>query len=62
MSGPPIEIHLKYGAVPYKAQTAVSIPINLQKPIEELYANDLALGVIEPAPADEDNEWCHREV
>ena len=40
----------------------MSIPINWQKPIKELYENDLALGVIEPAPADEDNEWCHREV
>ena len=28
----------------------------------ELYKNDLNLGVIEPAPADEDTEWCHREV
>ena len=62
MSGPPIEIHLKDGAVPYKAQTAVSIPINWQEPIKELYKKDLNLGVIEPAPADEDNEWCHREV
>ena len=62
MSGPPIEIHLKDGAVPYKAQTAVSIPINWQDHIKELYKNDLNLGVIEPAPADEDNEWCHREV
>ena len=57
MSGPPIEIHLKDGAVPYKAQTAVSIPINWQDHIKELYKNDLNLGVIEPAPADEDNEW-----
>jgi len=51
MSGPPIEIHLKDGAVPYKAQTAVSIPINWQDHIKELYKNDLNLGVIEPAPA-----------
>ena len=49
-------------ATQYKAQTAVSIPINWQKPIKQLYANDLELGVIEPAPADEDNKWCHREV
>lgn len=62
MAGPPVEIHLKEGAVPYKAQTAVSIPIHWQKSVKELYAKDIALGVLEPAPADEDNEWCHREV
>ena len=28
MSGPPVEIHLKDGAVPYKAQTAASIPLH----------------------------------
>ena len=62
MSGPPVEIHLKDGAVPYKAQTAISIPIHWQKPVKELYAKDLALGVLEPSPTNEDNEWCHREV
>ena len=39
------------------AQNAVSIRINWQRPIKELYANDLALGVIEGAQADEDSEW-----
>lgn len=62
MSGPPVEIHLKEGAVPYKAQTAVSVPLHWQKSIEEMYARDLAMGVLERPPPDEDNDWCSREV
>ena len=41
MSGPPVEIHLKDGAVPYKAQTAVSIPLHWQTPVKEQYARDI---------------------
>ena len=48
--------------VSYKAQTAISIPIHWQKPVKELYAKDLALGVLEPSPTNEENDWCHREV
>ena len=62
MSGPPVEIHLKDGAVPFKARTAVSIPIHWQSKVKELYAKDLSMGVLERPPPDEDNDWCFREV
>ena len=50
MSGPPVEIHLKDGAIPFKAHTAVSVPLNWQADIKEQLARDEALGVIEPHP------------
>ena len=62
MSGPPVEIHLKDGAVPYKAQTAVSVPLHWQKTIKEQYARDEKMNVLERPPPDEDNDWCFREV
>ena len=40
MSGPPVEIHLKDGAKPFKAQTAVSVPLNWQPKVKEQYARD----------------------
>ena len=62
MSGPPVKIHLKDGAKPFKAQTAVSIPIHWQPAIKEQYAKDEALGVIERPPPNENVDWCFREV
>ena len=62
MSGPPVEIHLKDGAIPYKAQTAASIPLHWQTPIKEQYARDMKMGVLERPPPDENNDWCFREV
>ena len=63
MSGPPVEIHLKDGAVPYKAQTAVSVPLHWQADVrEQLKRDEKGLGVLERPPPDEDSEWCFREV
>ena len=63
MTGPPVEIHLKDGAVPYKAQTAVSVPLHWQADIKEQYARDeKGLGVLERPPPNEDSKWCFREV
>ena len=63
MSGPPVEIHLKDGAIPYKAQTAVSIPLNWQAGVrEQLKSDEKGLKVLERPPPDEDSEWCFREV
>jgi hypothetical protein len=62
MSGPPVEIHLKEGAIPYKAQTAVLVPFHWQKHIKEQYARDVKMRVLERSPPDEDNDWCFREV
>ena len=33
MSGPPVEIHLKEGAAPFKAHTAVTVPLHWQKEV-----------------------------
>ena len=62
MSGPPVEIHLKEGAAPFKAHTAVTVPLHWQKEVKDMYAKDLAMGVLERSPPDEDNDWCAREV
>jgi len=62
MTGPPVEIHLKDGAIPYKAQTAVSVPLNWQKTIKEQYSRDESLGVLERPPPDDNIDWCFREV
>ena len=63
MTGPPVEIHLKDGAIPYKAQTAVSQPIHWQASIKDQYKRDeKGLGVLERPPENEDSEWCFREV
>jgi len=62
MTGPPVEIHLKEGAIPYKAQTAVSIPIHWQKPVRELYTKEKSMKVLKTQQPNEDNEWCFREV
>ena len=48
MTGPPVEIHLKDGAVPYKAQTAVSVPLHWQADVrEQLTRDEKGLGVLE---------------
>ena len=63
MTGPPVEIHLKDGAVPYKAQTAVSVPLHWQANVREQYERDeKGYGVLERPSPDGDNEWCFREV
>ena len=62
MSGPPVEIHLKDGAVPFKAQTACSVPLNWQADIKEQLATDEVSDVIERPPPEEDSDWCFREV
>ena len=63
MTGPPVEIHLKDDAVPYLAQTAVSVPIHWQADVRDQYARDeKGLGVLERPPPGEDSDWCFREV
>ena len=63
MSGPPVEIHLKEGAVPYKAHTAVSVPLHWKEQVKEgLLRDEKGLGVLERPPPDEDSKWCFREV
>ena len=62
MCGPPVEIHLKDGAIPYKAQTAVSIPLHWQTKIKEQYARDVKMQVLERLPPGETDDWCFREV
>ena len=58
MSGPPVEIHLKDGTVPNKAQTAVSIPWHWQTPVKEQYARDIKMDVLERLPTIEDKDCC----
>ena len=54
---------MKEGAVPYKAQTAVSIPLHWQSGVKEMRKSDeKGLRVLERPPPDEDSEWCFREV
>ena len=63
MTGPPVEIHLKDDAVPYLAQTAVSVPLHWQADVREQYLRDeKGLGVLERPPPDDDSDWCFREV
>ena len=54
---------MKDGAIPYKAQTAVSVPLNWQADVrEQLKRDEKGLKVLERPPPDEDSEWCFREV
>ena len=63
MTGPPVEIHLKDGAVPYKAQTAVSVPLHWQADVrEQMTRYEKSLAVLERPPPDKNSEWCYREV
>ena len=62
MSGLSVEIHLKDGAKPFKAQTAVSYPLHWQADIKEQLSRDNALDVIERPPPEENTDWCFREV
>ena len=40
----------------------VTVPLHWQKEVKDMYGKDLAMGVLERWPPDEDNDWCAREV
>ena len=49
--------------MPYKAHTAVSVPLHWQCLVKDQYARDeRGLGVLERPPPDENSDWCFREV
>ena len=62
MSGPPLEIHLKDNAKPYRRHKANPIPVHWQQKVYDDLLRDEALGVIERVPYGEPVEWCHRMV
>ena len=60
MDGPPLEIHLKEGAVPKKITNPAAIPGHWGNAEKEQLNEDERLGVIEKVT--EPSAWCHRMV
>ena len=60
MDGPPLEIHLKEGAVPKKVSVPAVIPLHWHEKVKTDLDQDVALGVIEPVV--EPSAWYHRMV
>ena len=60
MDGPPMEIHLKEGAVPKKISTPAPIPGHWVDEVKKQLDEDVCLGLIEKVT--EPSEWCHRMV
>jgi len=62
IDGPPVEVHLREGAVPKACHTPAPVPIHWQKRVHDDLLRDEALGVIERVPYGEAVQWCHRMV
>ena len=62
MTGPPVEIHLKDGAIPVARHKAIPVPVHWQEQVHSDLLRDEMLGVIERVPFGEPVEWCHRMV
>ncbi|XP_068246738.1 uncharacterized protein [Palaemon carinicauda] len=58
MTGPPMRIHLKDGAVPFAVHTPRQIPFAFRDKVKEELASMVTQGIIKPA-GDEPSEWCH---
>ena len=58
MTGPPMRIHLKDGAVPCAIHTPRQIPFAFRSQVKEELDSMVAQGIIKPA-GEEPSEWCH---
>lgn len=58
MTGPPMRIHLKEGAVPFAVHTPRRIPLAFQQQVKEELQSLVRQGIIRPA-GDEPSDWCH---
>ncbi|XP_068224072.1 uncharacterized protein [Palaemon carinicauda] len=58
MTGPPMRIHLKDGAVPFAVHTPRQIPFAFRDQVKEELASMVTQGIIKPA-GNEPSEWCH---
>ena len=62
MAGPPLEIHLKEGAVPFARHKAHSVSVNWDREVYDGLILDVAKDVLERPPYGEATDWCHPMV
>ena len=58
MTGGPMRIHLKEGAVPFAVHTPRQIPFAFQHQVKEELESMVKQGIITPV-GDEPSDWCH---
>ena len=62
MSGEPMDILFKEGAIPYAVHTPIKVPIHWEKEVKEGLDQDVRLGIIEKVPPGTPVTWCSRMV
>ena len=62
MEGPPLSLHVKEGAVPYKCTKPAPVPLHWEKEVREDLMADVKMGVMERVPHGERCSFCTRMV
>ena len=62
ITGPPLKIFLKKGAVPQAVHKAVPVPIHWREEVRQELERDCALGILEKVEVNTPAEWCCRMV
>ena len=62
MVGPPVEIHLKEGAIPVACNKTIPVLVHWQQQVHDDLLRDETMCVIGQVPFGEPVEWYHRMV
>ena len=62
ITGPPLKIFLKKGAVPQAVHKAIPVPIHWQEEVRQELERDCMLGILEKVEVNTPAEWCCRMV
>ena len=62
MAGPPMDITLEEGTVPWAVHSPIPVPHHWKSRVKAELDRDVRLGVIEPVPAGTATTWCSRMV
>ena len=62
MTGAPVKVRFKDGAVPHAVHTPIPVPHHWKKQVKADIDRDVRLGIIEPVPQGTPTEWCSRMV
>ena len=62
ITGPPLKIFMKKGAVPQAVHKAVPVPIHWREEVRQELERDCTLGILEKVEVNNPAEWCCRMV
>ena len=62
ITGPPLKIFLKKGAVPQAVHKAIPVPIHWREEVRQELERDCMLGILEKVEVNTPAEWCCRMV